>query len=121
MKKNSGFTLIECLIALMIMAIVLASASRTIGLAINNIKESYLRELSMWVADNTMNEYYLGGVYPNIGKTQNKVTMAGVNFIVSTDIEATPNQYFRKIIIAVAEADKPTYFIFTNTSFKSQY
>lgn len=121
MKKNAGFTLIECLIALMIMAIVLASASRTIGLAIDNIKDSYLRELSMWVADNTMNQYYLDNIYPNIGKTEDKVTMAGINFIVSADVTATPNQYFRKITIAVAIADKPNHFIFTNTSFKSQY
>ena len=118
---NKGFTLIECLVALLIIAIVLASATRAIGMAIEDVQDAYAREAANWVADNQYNQYYLDENFPDFGNSTTNVTMAGVDFVVETAITATPNQYFRRIEIAVSEKKKPKYVLFRTVNFIAQY
>jgi general secretion pathway protein I len=119
--SQSGFTLIECLVALLIIAIVLASATRSIGLAVDDVHDAYAREAANWVADNQYNQYYLDGVYPDLGNDTKNVTMAGIDFNVETVVSATPNQYFRRLEIAVSEKKKPKYVLFRTVNFIAQY
>ncbi|MFN7093923.1 MAG: type II secretion system minor pseudopilin GspI, partial [Burkholderiales bacterium] len=65
--QPDGFTLIECLVALLIIAIVLASTTRAMGLSVEDVRENYVREVANWVADNQINQYSLDGTYPNLG------------------------------------------------------
>ena len=121
MKTNHGFTLIECLVALFIIAIVLASATRAIGVSVDDVHNNYIREVGMWTADNQITQYYLDGTYPDIGISKKNVTMAGIDFIMATDISATGNAYFRKIEVTINEKNKPNYSIYRTVSFISQY
>lgn len=118
---KSGFTLIECLVALLIIAIVLASATRAIGMSIGDVRNNYIRETAMWVADNQITQYYLDGTYPNLGINKKNVKMANIEFVMTTDISATGNQFFRKIEISVNEAASPDHPIYRTISFISQY
>ena len=120
-KKQRGFTLIECLVALLIIAIVLASATRAIGLSIADVKDSYTREVANWVAENQYNQIYFDGTYPDLGVSTKNVTMAGIDFVEQITISSTPNQYFRRVEIAVAEKKHPTYVIFKTVNFVAQY
>ena len=119
--SQKGFTLIECLVALLIVAIVLASATRAIGMAVEDVKDSYAREAANWVADNQYNQFYLDGQYPDLGNSTKNVNMAGIDFIVAIAITATPNQYFRRVEISVSEKKNPKYTLFRTVSFISQY
>ena len=119
MKK--GFTLIECLVALLIIAIVLASATRAIGISVDDVHDNYVREAAMWVADNQISQYYLDKTYPDMGSKKNTVEMAGITFILSIDITATGNAYFRKIVISVSEKSEPNYMVYSTATFISQY
>ncbi len=121
MVKAKGFTLIECLVALMIIAIILASASRAIALAIGDVKDSYTREAASWVAGNQYNQYYLDGVYPDLGSNKKELSTAGIDFIVKTDISSTPNPYFRRIEISVSQKTNPNYDLFKTVYFIAQY
>ena len=120
-RKNNGFTLIECLVALLIIAIVLASATRAIGLAISDVKDSYAREAANWVADNEYAQYYLDGNYPDLGNSKKSVTMAGIDFIEEITVSTTPNAYFRKVEIAVSEKSHPNYLLFRTVNFIAKY
>jgi len=120
-NMKQGFTLIECLVALLILAIVLASATRAIGLSIDDVRNNYIREAAMWTADNNIAQYYLDDSYPNLGLNKKDVSMAGVEFTMTTDITSTGNQYFRKIEISMSEKDKPNYSIYRTITFISQY
>ncbi len=117
---KSGFTLIECLVALLILAIVLASATRAIGMSVEDVHNNYIREAAMWVAENKINQYSIDGVYPDMGITKTEVTMAGIEFTLSTNVSATGNQYFRKIDVSVNEKAH-NYSIYHTISFISQY
>jgi general secretion pathway protein I len=116
-----GFTLIECLVALFIVAVVLASASRAIGVIISDVHDSFVREVATWVAENEYNTYTISGQYPPVGVQKKSITMAGVKFNVVETISNTPNPYFRKIEIAISETSTPNYAIFKTINFISQY
>ena len=119
--NKQGFTLIECLVALLIIAIILASANRAIGLAIADVKNSYEREAASWIAGNQYNQYSLDGVYPDLGSSKKDVTMAGTDYILSTTVGSTPNVYFRRIEISVSKKSNPDYSLFKTVNFVSQY
>ncbi|MBY0379999.1 MAG: type II secretion system minor pseudopilin GspI [Burkholderiales bacterium] len=121
MKRSGGFTLIECLVALLIIAIVLASATKAIGMSVEDVHNNYVREAAMWVANNQISQYYLDGTYPNLGVTKQNTNIANIDFIVNTDISATGNQYFRKVEISLSETKTPDYIIYKTVSFISQY
>ncbi len=120
-KMNHGFTLIECLVALFIIALVSASATRAIGLSIDDVRSSYVREAANWVASNDYNEIIISGMYADIGVVTKDVQMAGIDYVLTETVSSTPNPYFRKIEINVSEKDKPTYSVFRTVNFISQY
>ena len=121
MNQNRGFTLIETLVALLIIAIVLSTASRAIGLAISDVKDSYSREVASWIAANEYSDIKILGEYPDLGNSKKNVTMIGIDYQVEIAIVATPNPYFRKIDIAVSKKDNPNYVLFRTVNFISQY
>ncbi len=120
-RQQIGFTLLECLVALFIIAIVLASTTRAISLSISDVHDSFTRQIATWVADNQANQYFFDGVYPEIGITTKSVTMGGVDFIVVANIQSTPNPYFRRLDITVTESNKPKKPIYKTSNFISQF
>jgi general secretion pathway protein I len=120
MKKN-GFTLIECLVALFIIALVLASATRSIGMTINDVEDTTLREAANWIVNNQYAGYRIDGIYPDLGNSKKTVQMVGRSFIVSSTVSATPNPYFRRIDIAVSTTTDPNRILFKTVNFMSQY
>lgn len=121
MAKKNGFTLIECLVALMIIAIVLASATRAIGTIIQDVHDSFVREVATWVAENEYHALVIAGQYPDMGEVKKSISMAGVTFNVVETVTQTPNPYFRRITISMSDAQTPNYTIFKTVNFISQY
>ena len=120
-KTNLGFTLIECLVALFIIAIVLASSTRAIGLSVDDVREVYTRQVANWAVENQANQYLMDKIYPDLGQSKKDVTLGGINLIVQSVVSSTPNQFFRKIEISVAEKKRPKHTIFKTVNFISQY
>ncbi len=120
-NDRRGFTLLECLVALFIIAIVLASTTRAISLSISDVHDSFTRQIATWVADNQANQYFYDGVYPEVGSTSKYVTMGGVDFIVEANVLSTPNPYFRRLDVAVTEKAKPKRPIYKTSTFISQF
>ena len=118
---SKGFTLIECLVALLIVAVVLASASRALGMIIHDVHDSYVREVATWIAENEYNEYNIRAVYPEVGIKDEKITFAGVNFNLKQKVIQTANPYFRRIEISISETETPNYVIFKTVNFIAQY
>lgn len=123
MQSNNefGFTLIECLVALLIIAIVLASTTKSIGMSVEDVRASYMREAATWVADNQFNQFILNKTYPQLGTNTEYVHMAGIDFAVTSVVSSMPNPYFRKIDISVVEKSNPEFILFKTVNFISQY
>jgi general secretion pathway protein I len=121
MLQRKGFTLIECLVALFIVTIVLASASRAIGLIISDVHDTFVREVATWVAENEYNLYFVNEEYPDVGTVKKKLSLAKIDFNVVETVSNTPNPHFRKIDIAISEQNTPDYVIFKTVVYVAQY
>jgi general secretion pathway protein I len=104
--KSNGFTLIEILIALTIIAIALAASMRGLALSTEAAVETKTRTLATWVAQNRVAlaqaMVLTQGTLPAIATTQNTVEMAGQQFKVDETVTESPNKAFRKFNVKVS-------------------
>ena len=96
-RTARGFTLIEVLIALVILGVALAAAARAASVATTGAEESKLRTLATWVAQNRIAELTAMRIFPSTGTTNGRAQMAGIDFEWQQLTSETPNAAFRKI------------------------
>ena len=101
--KDYGFTLIEVLIALAILAIALTAAMRAASIATDSANETKLRTLATWIAQNRIAEINAVSVanLPGVGESNGRQAMANIEFEWRQKISNTPNTAFRKIEVQV--------------------
>jgi general secretion pathway protein I len=75
-----GFTLVEVLVALAIVAIALAAASRSVALSTTSALDHKLRVLAGFVAENRMGELSARRAWPGIGVSEGSELQAGIDF-----------------------------------------
>jgi general secretion pathway protein I len=107
--KMRGFTLIEVLVALAILAVALAAAARASGMSISGSDRIKQRLLASWVAQNRLAEDSARKVWPDIGTRSGDVTQGGIPMHWEERISATPNTSFRRIEIVVTPKAEPQY------------
>ena len=100
-RFNTGFTLIEVLVALAILAIALAAAARAANVATDSAQETRLRTLATWIAQNRIAELTATQVFPSAGTTSGRSSMAGIEFEWQQVTSDTPNAAFRKVELKV--------------------
>jgi general secretion pathway protein I len=110
----SGFTLIEVLIALGIVALALAAGSQaTMSLTRNAQRQSDLL-LADLCAENELAKARLARQMPAVGDSGSICVQAGVSFNVTTSTIATLNPNFRRVDVQVRdEANAPVLRIST--------
>jgi general secretion pathway protein I len=109
-----GFTLIEVLIALGIVALALAAGSQaTLSLTRNAQRQSDLL-LADLCAENELAKARLARQMPAVGDSGSICVQAGVSFNVTTSTIATLNPNFRRVDVQVRdEANAPVLRIST--------
>ena len=107
--KHIGFTLIEVLIGMAIIAVTLAAASRAAGHAIETSNEMKRRVIADLVAQNRLEMHKARHDWLAPGKLTGEETQAGIIMIWKEAITDTPNPAFRKIEVEVFAAENPDY------------
>ena len=107
-SSQCGFTLLEIMVALAILAISLGAIIKAAAESVATI--SYLRErtIASWVASNKINEILLQQDLPNFGSQQGNVTMAGAEWRWQVKVSSTSDQDLRRLDIAVGTSDSAT-------------
>jgi general secretion pathway protein I len=105
-QLTRGFTLIEVLVALAILAIALAAASRASAMMANSSAELRQRLLASWVAQNRLAELQARRAWPDAGTREGEVEQAGLKLTWHETVSATPNRAFRRIEIHVGAAGR---------------
>ena len=104
-----GFTLIEILVALAIVAVALAAGMRSVAQSTETANALKYRTLALWVAQNRLAAEQLSIPWPDLGTRNGNVQQANVPFAWRETISTTPNPGFRKIEIIVADPAQPDY------------
>lgn len=105
--RQRGFTLVEVLVALGIVAIaLLAGIKATSALANNALRQSDVL-LAQICAENEQVKYRLARQMPGLGTTTVACPQAGQTYTNEVSIQATPNPNFRRIDVRVLRGDQP--------------
>jgi general secretion pathway protein I len=103
-----GFTLLEMLVALAIVAIGLTAALRASGVGIEGVGEYRNHVLALWLTQNIVAERTAKGDWPAPGISTSEVEFANHRFVVSQEVKTTPNPRFRRLDVKVAAREEPS-------------
>mgnify|MGYP000904163304 CR=1 FL=1 len=108
-RRTLGFTLIEVLVALTILAVALAATVRASSIATDGAIEVRERILATWVAQNKIAEYAVGAV-PAPGTRKESVEQGGLKFpSVETAAPTTVFRDYLRIEVRVFTERRPDY------------
>jgi general secretion pathway protein I len=102
-----GFTLIEILIAVAILAIALAATTRAASIATDGALQTRQRLLATWAAQNRIAELRARHVFPPVATARLDAQQAGLALVMEETVVETPNPAIRRVDVAVAEARAP--------------
>ncbi|HUN94443.1 MAG TPA: type II secretion system minor pseudopilin GspI [Burkholderiaceae bacterium] len=108
-----GFTLLEVLVALTIIAVALAASMRGAMSLTANAEDTRLKLLATIEAQNRLLELRLAHQSLAVGQTQYDCEQGGIKMSCEQNIKSTPNPFFRRVEVRVsrAEADNPRLLV----------
>ncbi|MDR8729747.1 type II secretion system minor pseudopilin GspI [Burkholderia pseudomultivorans] len=101
-RPARGFTMIEVLVALAIIAIALAASIRAVGTMATGAADLHRRLLAGWSADNALAQLRLAHAWPAVGDQSFDCSQGNVQLVCSQRVSATPNPVFRRVEISVS-------------------
>ena len=112
-----GFTLIEVLVALTIVAITLGAGIKAAGALTSNTQRLADTTAAQWCADNRLTGLRLSGLTPPIGDSDFECIELGQSFRGKLVVRPTPNPLFRRMDAEISnEAGEPLLTISTVVS-----
>jgi len=109
--RSGGFTLLETLVALAILAIALSAAFRAMGVTAQSSAELRERLIGDWVADNRLAELRATQAWPQPGTNEGTAEQAGRSYRWREEIKATANPLFRRVDVSVFGPDSGAHAI----------
>ena len=103
--RGAGFTLIEVMVALAIVAISLAAGSRAASSVVDTSQRLSDVVLAQWCADNALVNLRVSAQWPPVGKTPFTCVQMGRTFKGTIKATPTPNPNFRRVDASVANED----------------
>ncbi|WP_161966177.1 type II secretion system minor pseudopilin GspI [Steroidobacter cummioxidans] len=105
--SSSGFTLIEVLVALIVVGLGMLAVIQTVSQTANNT--SYIREktIAHWIAMNQLTKVRLEPNAPALDKSSDEVKMAGRDWRWTMEVKQTPVESIRRIEISVRPSEAP--------------
>jgi general secretion pathway protein I len=108
-RRPKGFTLIEILVALAIVAIGLAAAVRATYQVTASTENARVRLVATWVAQDRLAEHSARVDWPAPGTASGSASQGPFALAWKETVTATADPSLRRIEIAVAESAHPEY------------
>lgn len=119
--RESGFTLLEVLVALFILAITMAAVSRTSSSSIHHVEALRTRIAADWVAQNRLALHQARGDWLPTGIQTGEEEQAGQTYPWHEEIIATPNPTMRRIVVSVTNPDDTQHTLRKLSGYLVQY
>jgi general secretion pathway protein I len=98
---NQGFTLLEVLVALVIIGTALAASLRAVASLTQNSSDLRAAMMATWSAENRLTQIRLAHEWPPIGRRDFSCAQAELSLRCEEQIYPTPNPAFRRVEVVV--------------------
>jgi general secretion pathway protein I len=106
-KSSHGFTLLEVLVALVIVGTALGASLRAVGSLTQNSSGLRASMMATWSAENRLAQIRLAHEWPPFGKRSFNCPQEDLQLVCEEEVLATPNPYFRRVEVSVVDAAYP--------------
>ncbi|MCH7343269.1 type II secretion system minor pseudopilin GspI [Pelomonas sp. CA6] len=100
---SAGFTLIEVLVALVIVAVALAAGIKAASALTDNAQRLMDVSAAQWCAENQLVELRLARAFPGTGDSEFSCDQLGRSYRGQMIVRPTPNPNFRRVDAAVLD------------------
>lgn len=119
-SQAGGFTLVEVLVALAIIAFGLIAVFGQMGQSATAALHLREKTIAHWVAMNTLTELRLSGQFPDVGTQSDDIEMANIRWRYEIKISETASPDLRRADVSVSFEDGPDRPVATATGFLGQ-
>ncbi len=102
-----GFTLLEVLVALVVVGTALGASLRAVGSLTQNSSALRASMMATWSAENRLAQIRLAREFPPIGKRSFECPQDELQLVCEEEVLTTPNPFFRRVEVSVFEAQNP--------------
>ena len=100
-SRSAGFTLLEVLVALVIMGTALGASLRAVGSLTQNSDGLRRAMMATWSAENRMVQIRLSKEWPAVGKRSFECPQGDLQLVCEEEIIASPNPRLRRVEVSV--------------------
>lgn len=105
--SERGFTLLEVLIALLVLTLALLALTRTAALQVQTFSDLRERTLAGWLAQEVLAETRLANPLPDPGRNSGQRRFGGRDWRWEVQVQGTPVPSIRRIDVRVAPLSAP--------------
>ncbi|MBC7414966.1 MAG: type II secretion system minor pseudopilin GspI [Herminiimonas sp.] len=106
-RPAAGFTLLEVLVALVVVGTALGASLRAVGSLTQNSDGLRASMMATWSAENRLSQIRLAHEFPPIGKRQFDCSQDELPLTCEEEILSTPNPSFRRVEVSVYDTRQP--------------
>ena len=104
-KTNNGFTLLEVLVALVIVGLGMIAVFDQLSQMLSMTARLRDKTLANWIASDRITELQVNEQYPKIGETDDEIEMARADWAYTVKISQVPDMDLRRVDVTVSFAD----------------
>jgi general secretion pathway protein I len=102
-----GFTLLEVLVALVIVGTALGASLRAVGSLTSNSDGLRTAMMATWSAENRLVQIRLGKEFPSVGKHSFECPQGDLHLVCEEEVLSSPNPLLRRVEVSVYDQRNP--------------